>query len=254
MNAIVRPGCLTKAVRRMSSNCSYIYVYLDPRKPGSYEYDGLGISFNYEPFYVGQGQGSRYKRHLNPSQLEAGNNNIKSGKLLHIIDEGYDPLDYVEIICSELTQEEANRLEYRVITVIGRINTNTGPLANLTDGGDGMTGHMSRLRGKTYEEIHGQVKAAELKRQKRDRFLGSRNPRFGKPGSFSGHRISDKNRTLLRQLRSVRVVQMALDGTDIREWESILQAGKDIGVAPTAIGNCLAGRSKTCAGYKWRYA
>lgn len=31
------------------------------------------------------------------------------------------------------------------------------------------------------------------------------------------------------------------------------EASEYFGVVPTAINNCLKGRSKTCCGYKWRY-
>lgn len=35
---------------------------------------------------------------------------------------------------------------------------------------------------------------------------------------------------------------------------SIKDAAKDLGVAVTAVSNCLNGRSKTCMGYHWKYA
>lgn len=32
----------------------YVYIYLDPRKPGKYKYSKC--EFEYEPFYVGKGK------------------------------------------------------------------------------------------------------------------------------------------------------------------------------------------------------
>ena len=43
-------------------NKYYIYIYLDPRKPGNYKYNNL--CFNYEPIYIGKGKGYRYRGHL----------------------------------------------------------------------------------------------------------------------------------------------------------------------------------------------
>ena len=40
----------------------YVYIYLDPRKPGEYVYDDL--KFDFEPFYVGKGIGNRLNRHI----------------------------------------------------------------------------------------------------------------------------------------------------------------------------------------------
>ena len=42
----------------------YVYIYLDPRKPGKYHYDGLPCSFLYQPLYIGRGQDYRWRRHL----------------------------------------------------------------------------------------------------------------------------------------------------------------------------------------------
>ena len=41
---------------------SYVYVYLDPRKPGKFIYNDF--SFEFEPFYVGKGYGDRAFGHL----------------------------------------------------------------------------------------------------------------------------------------------------------------------------------------------
>ena len=43
-------------------NRFYVYVYLDPRKPGKYKYGEY--EFDYEPVYVGKGTNYRLNSHL----------------------------------------------------------------------------------------------------------------------------------------------------------------------------------------------
>ena len=51
--------------------------------------------------------------------------------------------------------------------------------------------------------------------------------------------------------KRVKPVQCIETGVIFR---SARDAGKELGVTNTAISNCLKGRSKTAAGYTWRYA
>lgn len=104
----------------------YVYMYLDPRKPGDYNYGDL--HFDYEPFYVGKGSGDRYKgKHMC--------NTLLNGKITHI---GKDNLIInIDIMPSE---EAAHLNEIIRIAMIGRYDLGTGPLCNLTNGGDGFVG------------------------------------------------------------------------------------------------------------------
>lgn len=43
-------------------NVFYVYIYLDPRKPGKYQFNKY--CFLNQPFYVGKGKKDRYKHHL----------------------------------------------------------------------------------------------------------------------------------------------------------------------------------------------
>ena len=58
---------------------SYVYVYLDTRKPGIFIYDEL--KFEYEPFYVGKGYGNRAYEHIDEKRII---NTLKSGKIKKI--------------------------------------------------------------------------------------------------------------------------------------------------------------------------
>ena len=58
-------------------NIQYVYVYLDPRKPGIYVADKY--TFKYEPIYIGAGRYTRINDHINEALNK---NSIKSGNKL----------------------------------------------------------------------------------------------------------------------------------------------------------------------------
>lgn len=110
-------------------NDYYVYVYLDPRKPGKYKYGKY--RFPYEPIYVGKGKEKRiYAPHTSNfltkgkiNKIELSNNKIIPKKVY----EG-------------LSHEQSLKREKELIKLIGRINIKTGTLTNLTDGGQGNEG------------------------------------------------------------------------------------------------------------------
>jgi hypothetical protein len=114
-------------------NVYYVYVYLDPRKPGKFKYDEF--EFDYEPFYVGKGTKSRLLRHLK----EINRNPIKISKISKIRNEGKDPI--ILKILDKLTNEDSLKIEKRLIKKIGRVVNKTGPLTNYTEGGETYLGY-----------------------------------------------------------------------------------------------------------------
>lgn len=108
----------------------YVYIFLDPRKKGEYEYnvEGKVLKFKYEPFYVGKGQGNRCYEvahrnrfctfKINKIQRECGRR--------HFIKKYSCP-----------SHEYALEVETKLIQTIGRVDLKTGPLTNWTDGGTG---------------------------------------------------------------------------------------------------------------------
>ena len=107
----------------------YVYIYLDPRKPGEYTYGDY--KFDYEPFYVGKGKNNRWKpsEHLYPKNGYL-NNKIKKIGANNTI---------VCCLNQRFTEEIGFHYECKLISLIGRQDLNTGPLINLTDGGEGIT-------------------------------------------------------------------------------------------------------------------
>lgn len=104
-------------------NNYYVYVYSDPK--------------NLVPFYVGMGKGKRYLSHLNEARKAArpSANLHKIRKIQSILDSGQLPI--IRIIDENLDYTQAAELEIFLISFVGRRDTKTGSLTNLTDGGDG---------------------------------------------------------------------------------------------------------------------
>jgi hypothetical protein len=150
-------------------NNYYVYIYLDPRKPGNFTYGEF--IFNYEPFYIGKGKGKRaylhIKQALKPNVESYYYNPHKSRKIKNIIEAGFDMRDYVLIASNNLSEEEALFLEEEYIKLIGRYNNKTGPLTNLSDSYRNMSDNLVSVKGKTYEEIYGTEKANELKQKRK---------------------------------------------------------------------------------------
>lgn len=156
----------------------YNYYYLDPRKPGKYQYEGLDFCFLFEPFYVGKGEKTRCQYHIKLAQRENAHdtNRLKINKIKKILSCGFEP--FVEMIKRE-NEQDAFSNEIKHVALIGRIDLGTGPLTNLTEGGEG--GHPGpKTRIKQRKAKLGRKASAETRKKMREASLGKKNHFFGK--------------------------------------------------------------------------
>jgi hypothetical protein len=112
-------------------NRCYVYVYLDPRKPGVFTYGEY--SFKQEPFYVGKGVDDRAWSHLKECRQAKNNNKQFINKLRKIQRNVGSPT--ILLYSENMLSDDAYLLEERMISTIGRLNTSTGPLCNIDGGG-----------------------------------------------------------------------------------------------------------------------
>lgn len=140
-------------------NQFYVYIYLNPCKPGFYHYED--VCFLYEPMYVGKGQKERYLSHL--KYLNKNVNRHLKNKLSKILKGGVPKQDiqnHIVFLRCKLPEIEALNLEIQLIEQIGRAIFKAGPLCNLAEGGRGSAGHkkphaLLKLQKKKFSDIKG---------------------------------------------------------------------------------------------------
>jgi len=165
----------------------YVYLYLDPRKKGSYSYGDF--HFEYEPFYVGKGIKDRYLSHLRIARgSRRGKNNKIISKIKSIINDGSEPIIFKFL--ENLNKDEYNTQEIYLIKSIGKCCDNSGPLLNITDGGDGGVTWVGEHhnKNKRLEDIVGYERSIELRKkisEDASKRIGELNPNFGNIGEMN---------------------------------------------------------------------
>lgn len=226
----------------------YVYAYLDPRKKSNFTYEKY--IFNYEPFYIGKGNGTRLDEHLRESQLKE--KTLKNKKIKKILNEGLSPI--IIKISSNLFENDAFELEIKLIKIIGRLDLKTGPLTNLTNGGDGISGllktkkHRSRLS----------LSLTGIKRSKETRKKISLSL-TGKPGRNTGNKHSNETKDKISKSKkgtlswnAIPILQLTKDEKIIKEWISSTAAAKNLNLSQGNIWSVINGNRKTCGNYKWK--
>jgi hypothetical protein len=104
-----------------SSKECYVYVFRNPLK-------------KYEPFYVGKGKGSRWRKHLTEKRIR---NPYKNNTIKKIQAADMEPV--IELMWRGGDEKYALGLEVELIRMYGR-KCDGGTLTNLTRGGEGTSG------------------------------------------------------------------------------------------------------------------
>lgn len=173
----------------------YIYIYLDPRKLGRYYYGKY--RFDYEPFYVGKGSKDRGFKIKNKR---------RSNFLLNKIHKTGTPL--IIIYKKGLSEKKAFNIEKELIKRIGRRDLKTGPLCNLTDGGEGISGHSHSSETKVkISKTHKGIKLTEDHKKKL-----SEAHKGNVPSDDTRRKISEGNKGKKVSLESINKMVLSRKG------------------------------------------
>jgi hypothetical protein len=140
----------------------YNYIYLDPRKPGRFQYEGLAFALLYEPLYVGKGKKRRYLHHFVEVRSGKHRNRYLANVIRKLQRLEYDLVSYIVLLNITAEEPVAISEEIKIIKAVGRKDQARGPLLNLTDGGDGTSGTVpSPERVRRFKEMASRPKAPE---------------------------------------------------------------------------------------------
>jgi len=244
----------------------YVYIYLDPRKPGKFEFDE--ICFLFEPFYVGKGKGERMYKHIKENESET-ENKYKYRKIRKIFKE-FNEGPIVIKIRETLLEPESYKLENRFIKQIGRCCFNNGPLTNISPGGENPPNFYDftlerqeeireKFRNKKYskETIEkrrkknlGKKRSEEFKKNMSESRKGYGNPMHGKKCSEEHKKKTSKS---LINKTGKTVFQFDLDGKLIKEYPSAHEVERQLGYKFSVIARVCRGERKTAYKYVWKY-
>lgn len=220
----------------------YTYVYLDPSKPGRFTYNNF-VTFLYEPFYVGKGTGNRFRCHI--SDARVGKKSHKNNKIRKIINKGYKMESFIMFLRTSMPEYVALYCsECFWINLIGRKSTKTGPLLNITAGGEGSS-VPSKYAGVSYILRFGEERANEIKEKikiaRKDQMLSpetrekisaamqnrviSEDHRVNLSQSLSGRVLSDETKKKISQSKKGKVSYYPTD--EQRNHQSQLRLGRE---------------------------
>lgn len=140
----------------MEATNHYIYALLNNLKPGKFIYGDY--TFNYEPYYIGVSNTETYYRredvHIKYAKIKKDvcNNRLKMNIINKIVKNGFEPISIK--VLENMTKEYSYKMEIDIIKNIGTRIAKTGPLSNISLGGDGGDTFTNNPRKEEIREKH----------------------------------------------------------------------------------------------------
>lgn len=141
---------------------------------------------------------------------------------------GWDSFDH-EILASDLTLDDANRIEQEMIERYRSNNPEHG--YNVCTGGTGFTGghHSEETRRRISEKLMQYEITEEHRKHLSESKTGMKHP------------------------LAKRVYQLTMEGKLIKSWDYMQQACDALGIRKENVSACCRGLRPSAGGYKWTY-
>lgn len=227
----------------------------------AYVYRHIRLDKN-QPFYIGIGSDSEYKR----ANEKARRNNIWK----KIVSKSYYE---IEILFDNITYDEAKVKEVEFISLYGRIDLNTGTLSNMTAGGDGTLNmvYTAEYRKKLSDKAKAKVLTEEQKEKLRKFRLGvpsTAEVRAKISKALSGRKLSEKHIKHLKNRIGERNPMFGKTGMKsanykchilayrenelVGTFEGVNDCGRKLEIQPTKISAVLNGKRNHVGGYTFK--
>jgi hypothetical protein len=223
----------------MNKNPRRFYVYLWLRQKDSKH----GMRFS--PYYVGKGARDRAF-----AKRRCGAKPPQDSSLIVFVQEG-------------LTEQEAFKLEQYCIALYGRIDLGTGILRNLTDGGEGASGHRpseSVRRKMSLSHMgkpgkRGRKLTEETKRKMSQSHLGqtrSQEHRNRMSQGRLGMKFSEKHRNSMARARLMYLYELVDPNGEIYITDNMREFVKQYGLNQAAMGKVVNSKARHHKGWTGR--
>lgn len=208
------------------------------------------------PFYVGKGRDNRGWKHvLMRTNPKISKTNPHLYNTIRKIIDGQQRI-IVRILQSFATEAAAFAYEQLLIEQFGRTCNNTGPLTNITRGGEGNT---STGRAVDQYSIFGEYVATYINAKEAARLNGW--PYYttisacctGRERSYKGFLWCYTGERPIMSTKVRPVYQWTLAGQLVTRYPNANCAARQVGCNPSTITDCLRGHNRTAVGYVWSY-
>jgi hypothetical protein len=168
-----------------------------------------------------------------------------------------------EVLYENVSWEDACELEEFLISLYGRKDLKEGLLANMTNGGEGMSNpvkhprekevHKFTMKGVYIASYRNSVEASKVDKSNPSQIRMCCN---GTTSYVKGYKYSYSKKvvTLKTSVRDIPVDQVCtITGNIIKSWGSIEEAAVELKTTRYSINRVCYGKRKICVGYQWRY-